>query len=178
MKTGFPEVSDGLVRIVPFTREHLTEKYVAWLNDEAVVRFSEQRHRRHTLQSCEQYFISQSDSDNYFLAIEALNEDFSHVGNMGVSVDLQNSVADVSIIIGEKKTWGTGIGTAAWNLVVNTLLTKFKFRLVTAGTMEVNEPMVKLMKRSGMQIDAILPGRFLWEGKDVGMVSSSIQLKR
>lgn len=177
MKVAFPEVSNELVRLIPFGIQHLNDRYVAWLNDPQVVRYSEQRHRVHTLETCSQYFKSQTNSVNYFLAIESKNEALGHVGNIGISVDLKNKIADVSIIVGEKKAWGTGTGTSAWNLATNTLLNDLKFRLITAGTMEINEPMVKLMKRSGMQIDGIIPGRFLWEGQEVGLVLSSMRLK-
>jgi len=46
--------------------------------------------------------------------------------------------------------------------------------MVTAGTMELNESMIKLMKRSGMKIDSILPDRFIFDDKYVGMVVASI----
>ena len=42
--------------LTPFnTERHLTERYVAWLSDPDVVRYSEQRHRTHTLASCRHF---------------------------------------------------------------------------------------------------------------------------
>ena len=35
------------LQIIPFREEYLTERYVSWLNDPEVVRFSDQRHRQH-----------------------------------------------------------------------------------------------------------------------------------
>jgi [ribosomal protein S5]-alanine N-acetyltransferase len=33
--------------IVPFSEKHLQEKYVGWLNDKELMRYSEQRHKKH-----------------------------------------------------------------------------------------------------------------------------------
>jgi len=174
MKLIFPVKSDGLVRICNFTEHHITSTYVSWLNDQEIVRYSEQRHITHTINSCREYFVRQEASENYFLAIEYLEGRLLHIGNLGVSVDLNNNIADLSIIIGNKSLWGKGIATRAWRLALCTILGELNFRLATAGTMDVNKPMVNLIKRSGMHIDGILPKRFLFEGNEVGMVTASL----
>ena len=171
----FPEVSNGDVRLTDFTVDHLTEGYISWLNDPEVVRYSEQRHKTHTFDSCETHLHEKVFSDDHFLAIEVGGHGPDHhVGNMGISVDLKNSVADLSIMVGAKGYWGTGVGSRAWCLAIHTLFERLDFRLITAGTMSVNKPMQKLFKRSNMQIDAVLPERFLWEGELVDLVVASI----
>lgn len=174
MKLLFPEKSDGVVRIRIFAEEHLTNTYVSWLNDKDVVRFSEQRHFVHTMESCRAYFSEQVNSLNYFLAIEHLQNGILHVGNMGIAVDVANKTADLSILLGIKSVWRLGLATRAWTMALNTILNELDFRMVTAGTMTANEPMIKLLKRSGMKIDCILPDRFIFEGKTVGLVAASI----
>ena len=175
MKQLFPEVSNGDVSLTEFTVNHLTKRYISWLNDPEVVRYSEQRHRAHTLDSCETYLHEKRLSGDYFLAVEVGRPGpVHHVGNIGISVDLKNSVADLSIMIGEKECWGNGVGSLAWCLAIHTLFERLDFRLITAGTMSANEPMRKLFKRSNMLIDAVLPERFLWEGELVDLVVASI----
>jgi RimJ/RimL family protein N-acetyltransferase len=159
-------------RVVRFAERHLTSRYVGWLNDPEVVRYSEQRHRVHTLQSCRAYFESFADSADQFLAIET--EDaagrWQHVGNMGVTYDVPNRVADVSIIIGEKSVWGRGIASRAWTAVVEFLLSEGGVRKVTAGTMSLNQPMLRLMERSGMAVEAVRPRQFLWDDREVDLI--------
>jgi ribosomal-protein-alanine N-acetyltransferase len=158
-------------RVVPFEPRHLTSRYVGWLNDPEVVRYSEQRHRVHTPESCRLYYQSFADSHDQFLAVESdTGPDAVHVGNMAIAVDVPNRVADLSIIIGEKSVWGTGTASKAWAAVVEHLLTRGQMRKVTAGTMSVNEPMLHLMQRSGMAIEAVRPKQFLWEGREVDLV--------
>lgn len=159
-------------RVVRFAERHLTNRYVGWLNDPDVVRYSEQRHRAHTAESCRAYYASFADSSDQFLAIElgAGNDRLQHVGNMSVTLDVPNRVADVSIILGEKSVWGSGVGTRAWTAVVEHLLSAGGVRKVTAGTMSVNGPMLRLMQRSGMTIEAVRAKQFLWEGREVDLV--------
>jgi len=170
----FPEILSGDLRIVEFSESHLTPRYVSWLNDPETVRFSEQRHRVHTIDSCRDYFVSQSASNNYFLAIEETSAGLGHIGNVGVTMDIHNHSADISIIIGEKQQRGRGFGLTAWNAVLNACFDQLKLRIITAGTMEPNHSMVRVFEKSGMIIEAVLSKRFLWEGSETGMVLASI----
>jgi RimJ/RimL family protein N-acetyltransferase len=171
--TEFPVITDGSIRVLPFGEEHLTERYVGWLNDPEVVRYSEQRHGQHSLESSRQYFEAQKKSENWFLAIESLEDVPVHIGNLGVLVNRANKLADVSIMVGDKDYWGTGAGNRAWQLVLDTLLDELGFRMVIARTLVVNKPMIRVMERSGMTIDSSLPRRFFWEGRKVDVICAS-----
>ncbi|MBN2397764.1 MAG: N-acetyltransferase, partial [Deltaproteobacteria bacterium] len=57
--------------ITPFGKRHLTRCYVDWLNDPLLMRFSRQRHKRHTIASCRDYWQSFEGTPNYFWAIVA-----------------------------------------------------------------------------------------------------------
>ena len=170
----FPVLDLENIRIVNFQTHHLTSRYVSWLNDPEVVQFSEQRHREHTLLTCANYFESIQQSNGHFLAIETTVDGLGHIGNIGVSIDPHNLIADISIIIGEKKAWGKGFGSIAWNAVLKEMLKNQGLRKITAGTMSVNEPMLRLMNRSGMHVESIRRNHFLWENKEVDLVQAAI----
>lgn len=171
--TAFAPMEFQDFRILQFGERHLTTRYIGWLNDPEIVRYSELRHRTHDQQSCRDYFRSMQDAASLFLAIEMQDPNLGHVGNISVAFDRANESADLSIIIGEKRVWGTGLATQAWSAVVNEALGYFALRQVTAGTMGINLPMIKLMERSGMKIDAVRPRHFLWEGQEVDLVMAS-----
>ena len=143
---------------------------MSWLNDPEVVRFSEQRHRTHSIDSCRRYFESFIGSSNHFLAIEAVDKELSHIGNIVVTVDPFNGIADVSILLGERRAWGQGYATKTWNAVLNLFLTDERTRKVTAGTMAVNKPMLRLMERSAMHIECSRARHFIWNGEEVDMI--------
>jgi RimJ/RimL family protein N-acetyltransferase len=173
-KLSFPTIDLGDVRVTPFERRHLTERYVSWLNDPEVVRYSEQRHRRHSLESCTRYFQDMSASSDHFLAIEAHDRALGHIGNARVSVDSANRVADISILIGEKRAWNLGFGSRVWDAILHELLLNQDIRKVTAGTMSVNTPMLRLMAKSGMRVEATRPRHFLWDGEEVDLIQAAL----
>ena len=154
--------------IVPFEARHLTARYVGWLNDPEVVRYSELRHRRQDRSGCEAYFDAMRRSDNFFCAIEV--GDDGHVGNLSVAVDAPNRLADISILIGERAMWGKGIGLEAWSAILRTLLERERFRKVSGGTVAPNRAMVRIMEKSGMRPDGCRPAHYLVEGQAVDVV--------
>jgi ribosomal-protein-alanine N-acetyltransferase len=170
MPMKFPNLELDTCRIVMFEERHLTPRYVSWLNDPLVVRYSEQRHRTHTLESCREYFQSFDESPDYFLAIEARDESLGHIGNITVSTDRANRTADLSIMLGERRAWGKGYAAAAWGAGMDYLLQQEGFRKITAGTMATNTAMLNLMARTGMVIEGRRARQFICEGAEVDLV--------
>lgn len=173
MYLEYPNLDLSRSRVMRFSEDHLTEKYVAWLNDPEVVRYSEQRHYQHTAESCRDYFQSQVNSDGLFLAIIAKDENLGHIGNMGVSWDAHNCVADVSIMVGDKRAWNKGYASEAWMGLIQYLKMQTKVRKITAGTMASNKAMLNLMLRSGMQAEGVRKAHLLWQGQAVDVVLSA-----
>lgn len=170
MNFGMLRFERGFVQ--PFERRHLTPTYVSWLNDPEIVRYSEQRHHVHTVESCRAYLESFAGSVDQFLAIES--DVHGHVGNIGISFDAANGVADVAIMVGDRAVWGTGLGSEAWCAVIAAVCARADIRKVTAGTMAVNQPMLRLMARSGMVVEAVRKRQVLCEGQEVDMIYAAI----
>ncbi len=164
------------IRLVPFNESHLTERYISWLNDPEVVRYSDQRFRHHTLESCREYFLGHKDSPNWFWAIETLPEE-NHIGNINADVNEWHSVADIGILIGEKDYWGKGIATQAYRLAIEFLFHEMQMRKITVGTLSVNQGMLNVMKKLKMLPDGARKRHCLWEGKEVDVVEMALFLK-
>lgn len=162
------------LRIVAFSEEHLTAKYVSWMNDPEVVRFSNQRHRVHTLESCREFWLSFTGTPHRFWAITAKDPAIGHIGNMHARIDSVHSIADVAILLGEKQYWGSGYGQEAWGATCGYLLRTMGMRKVTAGTLATNKPMLALMHRSGMTEDGIRVRHMLAEGQEVDIVHGAL----
>ena len=164
--------------LMRFESRHLTQRYVGWLNNPVVAKYSELRHRVHSLDTCQAYLDSfpknsgeiGSKFAHEFLAIVAHYPDLGHIGNISISVDRDNSVADLSILIGERRARNKGFGLAAWNLLMDHLLATVGMRKATAGTMSVNIPMLRIMEKSGMKSDGRRKNQFLIDGKTVDLV--------
>lgn len=141
------------VLLRPFTAGDITDAYLGWLRDPDVVRFSSQRFRFHSQESCQTYLSSFADTMNHFLAI-CDRETGVMLGTLTVYRSLPHGTADIGIMVGERKIWSQGIGAEAFCLVLSALKASGVVRKVTAGTMSVNRGMVRIMEKAGMRHEA------------------------
>ena len=169
-----PVIRTKRLSITPFSKRHLTERYVGWLNDSELMRFSEQRYKMHTLESCNAYWQSFEESPNYFWAILTNDEPLSHIGSATAYVDKINKIADVGILIGESEANGKGYASEAFKVICDFLLSNTKLRKVTAGTISLNEAMLKVMKKAGMVQDGVRVRHFLCENKEVDIIHMAL----
>ena len=126
-----------------------------WFADKDVVRYSELRH---------------GIMREFPGSLWAIHAD-KHIGNLGVEYDIPNQTADLSILIGEKDYWGKGYGLEAWSAMLRHLLETY--RKVTAGTMAVNKPMLRVFEKSDMEIEGVRKRHFLFEGQEVDLIMAA-----
>lgn len=162
------------LRMVPFAERHLTERYVGWLNDPVVVRYSEQRFREHSLESCRTYWNSYAGTPHLFWAIEVKEAVESHIGNINAYLDANHGVADVGILIGAREAWGHGYGTEAWIAICDHLFREQGVRKITAGTASLNHGMRSIMRKAGMEEDGCRRAQLLIEGEEVDVVHAAL----
>lgn len=155
------------VRLDTFVEADLTSAYLGWLNDPEVVRFSNQRFRSHTRESCAAYLESFRGTANDFLSIKA---DGEAIGTMSVYRAVPHRTADVGIMIGDRAYWNGGYGQDAWSTLLDWLLTHGGTRKVTAGTLACNKGMVRLMERSGMTLEGTRKAQELVDGKPIDIL--------
>jgi RimJ/RimL family protein N-acetyltransferase len=158
----------------PFDVDFLTDRYIGWLNDKDTTRYSEQRHRRHTRETCHAYAASFADGPSFFWAIVAHDPALGHIGNMTATVNAPNRVADLAIMIGEASARGKGYGLEAWRCACRFLLGDGSMCKVTAGTMSTNEPMLRIMRASGMTEEGRRKRQFLVDGTEVDAVLAAL----
>lgn len=174
MSPSWPVIETDRLRIEPFCEAHLSARYIAWLNDPDVVRFSEQRHRSHTMESCRAFMRSFEGSPNQFWAIVAHVPQLGHIGNISATIDVPNATADIAIMIGEPSARGLGLGTEAFGAVAAYLFRERAMRKVTAGTMADNKPMLKVMETLNMISDGRRSAQLLLDGEPVDVVYAAL----
>ena len=162
-------IDRGQVGLVPFTEDFLTPVYVGWLNDAEVVQYSRQRFSKHTEESCRNYLDYMKKSGDFFRAILD-RKSGKHIGNISASIDRQNSVADIAIMIGERAIWGKGYGLDAWMAAMEYLHHEAGIRMVTGGCMATNKGMMRVMEKAGMKPYYTRAGYFLDHGQAVDSV--------
>ena len=163
------KLSTDRLLLRPFEPSDIDEQYLGWLQDPEVTRFSNQRFRSHTLESCLAYQHSFNDSHNTFLLLEH-RADQVPIGTMTIYRADHHGTADIGLMLGNKKYWRQGLGLEAWNTVLNTLLEEPTIRKVTGGTAKTNIGMIRIMEKSGMMLEAVRPQQELIEGQPVDLV--------
>lgn len=153
-KSGFRSLTGDTVLLRPFADGDITNEYIAWLNDPVVVRYSNQRFVIHTYDTCAQYLSSFVGSDHLFLSVRRLSDDVA-IGTMTAYVNAHHGVADLGIMIGNRTSWGQGLGQQAWNVLLNWFIQKNSVRKVTGGAMRCNTAMIRIMEKSGMYLEAV-----------------------
>ena len=168
--TSTPTITTTRTTLRPFSDYHLTTQYVGWLNDPETVRFSELRHRKHSLEDCRSHIEGLRAGGHYFWAIELRATPHTHIGNITAYLDTANRAAETSILIGHAPSRGQGLGREAWCAVVDHLLQVGALRMIHAGTMSTNTGMLRAFEESGMTIEGRSVGRFLLDSKPVDLI--------
>ena len=163
MKQEFENLSGEKVILKSFAASDITSEYVGWLNDPDVVKYSNQRFYQHTPASCEKYFASFVGTDNLFLKIER-KIDGLFLGTMTAYISKPHQTVDIGVMVGRRSVWGAGIGLDAWNTLIEWFFRQESIRKVTAGTLQSNAAMIKLMMRSGFILEAVRPKQELLDG--------------
>lgn len=142
------EIVGSRFRLVTFTERHINDAYLGWLNDKSLLRYSRNRLRTHTRESCAEFLSSFPGSGNFFWAVESI-ETAELVGTMSTYVDGSNGTADIGILVGGA-TGGKGCGTEAWGLALKHGFESLGLRKVTGGTTANNLGMIRIFEKWGM----------------------------
>jgi [ribosomal protein S5]-alanine N-acetyltransferase len=162
------------LRIVPFAEEHLTYRYVGWLNDPETVRYSEQRLKHHTLETCREYVESFRETPHHLLALLHRDPEIGHIGNMNAYVDVPNQVADLGIMIGERRFWGQRYAGEAVLGVCAYMFQHANIRKLTCGVLSVNDGTLAFLRRLGCEEEARRKRHVLFEGREVDVVHMTL----
>lgn len=137
----------------PYKLSDIREKHVGWLNDPEVVRYSEQRHKQHTMETQHAYLSTfPADSRIWLISVKPESA-LGDIGTITAHIDANNKTANMGILIGEKDAWGLGYGTEAWRAVMKDLTGDVE--KIEAGCMALNVSMMTLCITSGMILEGI-----------------------
>lgn len=142
----------------------VSDRHIAWLNDKDVVKYSEQRHREHTIESQHIYLNSLWKNQNANIWMIALRDGNKEIGTLTAYFDYHNRVVDMGILLGDKNEWQKGYGLEAWSTIMNTCIVTGA-RKIECGCMKSNLSMGALAKKAGMDLECKRPDHFMLDGK-------------
>tara|TARA_B100001093_G_C26807329_1_gene1006048 strand:+ start:819 stop:1343 length:525 start_codon:yes stop_codon:yes gene_type:complete len=126
-------------------------KWVKWLNDKEVTKYSEQRFKKHTKLSQINFINFKLKDKKSFLFKIIFENNFIGVIELG-NMDHQHSNCEIMYIIGEQKYWSKGIGTRSINLALK-FAEKNKIKKVYAGVYSNNFPSINVLKKNKFKLE-------------------------
>lgn len=161
--TETPQLSTKRLILSPYTIDRVTQTHVDWLSDPEVVRYSEQRHLYHSLETQALYIAHKYRRGSRLWVISL--KDGTEIGTIGVDIDRENQVGDMGILIGAKDVWRKGYASEAWAAVMDWCFKVLKLRKLECGTMLANIGMRKAAVKCGMEPEGARLAHFLLDGE-------------
>ena len=150
-------LESGRLLLRPVELTDANETYRSWMNDPAVMQYTESRFQTHSLEQIRQYVLSvQADTSSRFFAIIE-KASGKHIGNIKIGhIHPVHRHGDVGIIIGDKASWGKGYATESLQLVAGFAGRNLKLHKLTAGIYANNLGSLQAFLKAGF----VLEGRF------------------
>ena len=151
------ELRDGDICLEQFHPEYVSERYVGWLNDPAVMGQTETRDGGHTMDSARVY-VADSLSDDRCRLWRIVHDEIGHVGNMRLSDIIPfHRRADTAVIIGERQMWGQNIASRAITLATSYAFGELDLLKLTAGMLATNKGSIRAFEKAGFSVEARRP---------------------
>ncbi len=168
-----PDLTGDKVRLSHLGIEFVSDRYVDWMNDYEVVKFTESRFSHHTHQTIEQ-FVRNVESATTSLAW-AIFVQSEHIGNIKLGpVNWRHSYADIGVIIGSKAHWGHGYATESLQLVVDWAFRNVHLHKLTSGFYDGNNASVRAFEKAGFSIEARQSSHYYFEGEYIDRLAMAI----
>ena len=162
----------------PVELADVTEQYQAWMNDPAVMQYTESRFQTHSLEQIRQYVESmQADTSSRFFAI-INKESGKHIGNIKIGhIHPVHRHADVGIIIGDKASWGKGYATESLRLVAGYARESLKLHKLTAGIYANNIGSIQAFLKAGFAQEGRFARHWFCDGEYVDGLQMGLLLE-
>ena len=148
-------------------KKDITNKYLNWMNDPEIHKYTEQRYKKNSLVDIRKFVVEKNKSKNEFLFgifIKEKNENL-HIGNIKLGpINFFHKYAEISYFIGEKKLWGKGYGSLAIKKII-AIAKKKRVKKLKAGFYEMNTGSKKVLIKNGFKIEGKFKSEIVFKNK-------------
>jgi len=150
-----PSFAEGsLVLLRPLERTDLNERYLNWLNDPEVTRYTETGSFPSSTEDLDNYYGSMSGSRNDVLLAVEDKQSGKHIGNVKLGpIHWLHRSATFGILIGEKEFWGKGVGLEATRLMVEYGFDRLNLHRIDLGVFAEHEAAVRCYEQAGFKLE-------------------------
>ncbi|WP_064662631.1 GNAT family N-acetyltransferase [Pseudoalteromonas sp. MQS005] len=166
------EVKDIFLQSISL--DDANENYVAWLNDPLVNQYLETRFSKQDLNSVKSYISANLNNPLEQLFTIRTNNN-KHIGNIKVgSINKAHNIAQVSLFIGEKESWGKGYANQAIKLINQYAFETLLIRKLVAWVYTDNIGSFKAFQKAGYSIECVLKNHYILNGKPSDLIQLSL----
>jgi ribosomal-protein-alanine N-acetyltransferase len=135
--------------------EHLSQKYVDWMNDYQVNQYLESG-GNYTLEMLKDFLINVSNQDIYFWAIKD-KFDEHHIGNIKIDpINFKHGWGEYGILIGDQSYWGKGVGFEVSRAVIDFCFQgNLNLRKINLGVRAENTAAIALYNKLGFKVEGV-----------------------
>lgn len=149
------------VKLVRFTEEHITEKYIGWLNCQDVTKYLDTGRLLVAKKD-----ISIPDGVNNMLFAIMYGENNVYVGTASLhKVDWISRRGKIGYMIGDTEFWGKGIITETIGMLCDYAFGRLNLNKITAGVVDGNIGSEVALKKNGFRVFATNPSDYYLDGK-------------
>jgi [ribosomal protein S5]-alanine N-acetyltransferase len=171
-----PFAVGSLVLLRPLERSDLNERYLGWLNDPEVTRYTETGIFPSTAADLEKYYHDVSTSKSQVMLAIVDKKSGQHIGNVKLGpIHWIHRNATFGILIGEKKFWGRGVGLEATRLMVEYGFTRLNLHRIGLGVFADHEAAVRCYEKVGFKVEGRLREDLFQGGPDGGHYGGKYQ---
>lgn len=159
----------------PLSKEDINEKYLSWLNDEEVTRYTDTGTFPTTLEELKGFYKQVSKSKNSVMFAIIVKSSGKHIGNIKLGgINWVHRFADLGIMIGEKKYWNKGYGKEACGLLLEYAFRRLHLNKVILGVFGNHNSAIMAYQSVGFKIEGRFKKMLNLNGKYVDKVMMGI----
>lgn len=143
----------------------ISSKYLFWMNDIDVQKYTEQKYFKTTLKDIKKYVLEKNKSKNEFLYGIFLKQNKLHIGNIKLGpINCYHQTADISYFIGDKIYWNKNFASLAIQQIIK-IAKKKKVKKIKAGCYAINKGSIKVLKKNGFKLEGKLKSEIKFNNK-------------
>jgi len=165
------------IYLKPFSQEDISEEYISWFNDPIVCRDNSHGdpNNPYNEEKAQAYWQSIKNNDTAHVFTIRWKENNKHIGNAALSsIDWVNKTGMCTIIIGDKNSWGRGVGTEVYELLLEFGFNTLDLQRITSAQTTRNTAMNKICEHVGMKSQGLSSKKLDKDGQALDIVGYAI----
>lgn len=158
----------------PISEEHISQRYVNWLNDPLVYQYLETG-GGYTIQKLDGYIKQMAMREDVFFWAIHIKETHTHIGNIKIdSINARHGVGEYGILIGDSSVWGRGYAYEASVTVLDYCFHAANLRKIVLGVVSENKAALRVYEKLGFKVEGVYKEHGYYNGKYQDIIRMAI----